>query len=170
MIRKITALSVLLFALAGCSTQTQTKTGASAFENKITDSLVYLNVTRNNYSQLQPWKRSGISQTYGYGCAVGIDLILTSARNITSAEYIKVKHPSRTEYIQAVVKVIDYESDLCLLSIENADNRTELSPVSFHDIFEKNAELTSYWISSTPPTTGKWCRTPWRTPASRFGC
>lgn len=149
MIRKITALSILLFIAAGCADEMQTKTNGSSFEKEVTSSLVYINITKNNYSQLQPWKRSGITQSFGYGCAVADDQILTTAWNIAGAEYIKVKWAGQTEYVQASVKVIDYESDLCILSIKNAENHAKLVPLSFYDTFEKSAELVSYWISST---------------------
>ena len=137
--------------IAGCS-DVQLKDSVATdtdFARQITQSLVYIDVSSYEYSQAYPWKRSAISQSAGYGCAVGPTEILTTARNVIGAEYIKVKWDRQTEYVRAKVKAISYESDLCLLELDKDAISTELRPISFHEKFQKNAELHSYWISST---------------------
>jgi S1-C subfamily serine protease len=145
------ALTILI-ALAGGCTDVQQKTDSVSdtnFAKQMTRSLVYIDVSSYEYSQSYPWKRSGVRQSSGYGCAVGPAEILTTARNVIGAEYIKVKWDGQTEYVRARVKAISYESDLCLLELDKSAIQTELRPVSFHEKYRKNAELHSYWISST---------------------
>ena len=146
----ILCLTMVTVMMTGCNEQNaHTPTADDSFATTITQSLVYINVTSNEYSQFQPWRRLDLSSRSGYGCAVGDGLVLTTARNMLDAEYIKVKWAGQTEYVEAKVKFIDYESDLCLLELNKESIRCELVPVCFSDAFAKNAELGSYWISST---------------------
>lgn len=147
--RIITTLTILTaILLTGC-TDTQQKTAADTFTDQIIESLVYIDVSTNEYSQLHPWKRLDISQKTGYGCAVSQDKILTTAGNMLNAEYIKVKWARQTEYVQAQIEFIDYESDLCLLKLNTDQIKTPLTPVTFSNAYQKGAELNAYSISPT---------------------
>ena len=92
--RIITTLAILIaITLTGCTPEQQ-KTSDS-FSDQIIKSLVYIDVSTNEYSQLYPWKRLDVKQSTGYGCAVAEDKILTTAGNITNAEFIKSNGPAR---------------------------------------------------------------------------
>ena len=147
--RKILLLVMSVVFSVCCFSEEVVAKEKNNFTDKIIKSLVYINVSSNEYSQFQPWRRNDISQDYGYGCAVSKMEVLTTAWNMLDAEYVKVLWAGQTQFVEAKVKFIDYESDLCLLELNKEAIKTELEPITFSDKYEKNQELGSYWITST---------------------
>ena len=115
---------------------------------KMKESLVFLDVTSRVYNQLQPWRQGDVKQKFGYGCAVGPTEVLTTAKNVTDAAFIKVRRYGQNEFVGAKVKVIDYESNLCLLELDRDGISKTLKAVDFVEDYEKGALLKSYWLSS----------------------
>lgn len=111
-------------------------------------SLVYLNISAYAYDQMQPWKSADIIQKIGYGCAVGPYEVLTIARNASDAAFIKARRYGQNEFIPAQVKVIDYESNLCLLQLDSDASGGPLEPLTFAADYNKGAQLQSYWLSA----------------------
>jgi hypothetical protein len=112
------------------------------------DSMVFLSVTSHSYDQFQPWKRTDISDRFAFGCAVGPYQILTTAWNITDAVHVKARRHGQNEFIPATIRVIDYETNLCLLDLDkNAVNRP-LKPISFTERYTQGLPVKSYWLSS----------------------
>jgi hypothetical protein len=111
-------------------------------------SLVYLDVSAYSYNRMQPWRPADIVRKTGYGCAVGPYEILTTAFNAADAAHIKVRRYGQNEFIPATVKVIDYHSNLALLTLDKEAMDKPLKPLKFADDYKKNAELKSYWLSS----------------------
>ena len=122
--------------------------GRHDLTDKMKESLVYLNVSSQGYSQFQPWKRTDIIDNFGFGCAVGPYEVLTTAWNVANAVYIKVRRHGQNEFIPATVKVIDYETNLCLLELDKDAAGSPLKPVKFNGKYDKGDELKSYWLSS----------------------
>jgi len=119
-------------------------------------SLVYLNISAAPFEQLQPWKYSDIFQKIGVGTAVGEYEVVTLARNVTNAKLIKARRYGQNEYVPAKIKVIDYQSNLCLLQLDPEAMSEPLKPVTFYDDFQKGARLNYYWLSATGSlTTGR---------------
>lgn len=116
------------------------------FEDSIKKSLVYLNVTANGYENFQPWKRSQVIDRTGYGCAVSPYQIITTAWNIRNSTFIKARLYGQNEFVTATVKVIDYESNLCLLTLDAEAMDHPLTPIKFSEDYEENAEVVSYWL------------------------
>lgn len=116
--------------------------------DEMKQSLVHLNVSSHGYSQFQPWKRTDIVDNFGFGCAVGPYEVLTTAWNVVNAVHIKARRHGKNEFIPATVKVIDYETNLCLLELEKDAAGGPLKPVAFDGQYDKGAELKSYWLSS----------------------
>ena len=146
--KKTLTLITALIIFAGCTPSMQ-KSASNPFADQITQSLVYIDVSRNEYSQLYPWKRLDMKQDSGFGCAISPDQVLTTAENLVNAEYIKLKWAGQTEYVSAQILFIDYESDLALLKLNTEQIKAPLSPITFKEKFVKNAELDSYCISPT---------------------
>lgn len=111
-------------------------------------SLVYLNISAAGFEQLQPWKYSDISQKVGVGTAVGEYEVLTLAYNVTDAKLIKARRYGQSEYIPAKIKVVDYQSNLCLLQLDPEAMSGPLKPVTFYQDFQKGTQLNYYWLSS----------------------
>jgi hypothetical protein len=145
----ITGLLAIVF-LNGCAAQptTASSTSETALRDQLKDSLVFVQVAAYQYEQLQPWKTPDLAERAGYGCAVGPDLVLTTAWNVSDAAFIKIQRHGQNETIPANIQVIDYESNLCLLKLEPAAlNSSPLKPMKFENGYRKGAEVKTFWLS-----------------------
>jgi len=118
------------------------------FKQVIKQSLVHIDVTANRFENSQPWKRAQVNQLTGYGCAVGPYEVLTVAWCVRDATYIKVKAASQNEFVPAKVKVVDYESNLCLLTLDKNYLKNPLQPVEFTESFNKGRNVVSYRLTA----------------------
>ncbi len=112
------------------------------------ESLVFLEISNSQYEQYQPWKQTPITKDGGYGCAVGPYQILTTAENVMNATFIQARTYGQNEYIPATVKVVDYEYNLCLLTLDKDAMAKPLKPVEFVEKFPKGQQIETYWLSS----------------------
>ncbi len=111
-------------------------------------SLVYLEVSTSSYDLSQPWKQTPIAKNAGYGCAVGPYEILTTAEVVADATLIQVRRYGKNAYIGASVKIVDYECNLSLLTLDKDAMDTPLTPLSFKKLYPEGKQLTTYWLSS----------------------
>ena len=111
-------------------------------------SLVYLEISNSQYEQYQPWKQSPISKDGGYGCAVGPYEVLTTAENVMNATFLQARLYSQNEYIPATIKIVDYEYNLCLLTLDKTAMSVPLKPLKFKEVFPKGLRLDTYWLSA----------------------
>ena len=111
-------------------------------------SLVYLEISNSRYEQYQPWKQTPISKDGGYGCAVGPYEILTTAENVADATFLQARRYAQNDYIPATVKVVDYEYNLCLLTLDKTAMSEPLVPLDFVEQFPKGQQLETYWLSA----------------------
>ncbi|MBW8034248.1 MAG: PDZ domain-containing protein [Planctomycetes bacterium] len=144
----ITIFAAMLFSGCEVTQQKSSDSAETAFKDEIKNSLVFLDITRSAYTNLQPWKLAPISQEHGYGCAVGPYQVLTTARNMIDAAYIKARRFGQNEFIPVTVKAIDYEANLCLLALDPNAMNEPLEPLTFVEEFNKDAELIAWWISA----------------------
>lgn len=112
------------------------------------ESLVYLEISNSQYEQYQPWKQTPISKDGGYACAVGPYEILTTTENVMNAAFLQARCYGQNEYIPATVKVVDYEYNLCLLTLDKSAMSKPLKPLQFKEEFPKGQRLDTYWLSS----------------------
>lgn len=147
-IRLLTVALLHTLIISGC-TEATIKNNTQDFAQQIKKSLVYLNVTANSYETLQPWKRSDVRENSGYACAVSPYEILTTARNVANATFIKAKIASQNEFITAKIKVVDYESNLCVLTLDHNAMTEGLTPLTFTENFDKSDNAVSYKITSS---------------------
>ena len=111
-------------------------------------SLVYLEISNSRYEQYQPWKQTPIAKDGGYGCAVGPYEILTTAENVADATFLQARRYAQNEFIPATIKVVDYEYNLCLLTLDKTAMSEPLTPLKFTEKFPKGQQLETYWLSS----------------------
>ena len=133
-----------LLPLAGCKESGSTD---SDVREAMKESLVYLKVSAYSFEMLQPWRSADLVEKNGFGCAVGPNLIITTALNVADAALIEVRRYGRNEYIPARVRVVDYECNLSLLELDSEAMGEPLKPISFSERYEKGAKLESYWLS-----------------------
>lgn len=117
------------------------------FSTSIKNSIVHLEISTYVYDQTRPWFRPDTLTQHGFGVAVGPDKILTTAANIANAALIKVKIIGYSKFINATVKTVDYDANLSLLEIDEAELDEPLSPIMFEDFYQKSA-VTSYRVNA----------------------
>lgn len=139
---------VLIGLCASCRNGQQSRSKEASLSNAFDKSLIYISASISQYDGFQPWKRSSSVNALCFGTAVGPYQILTIAESIADASLIQVKVHATSEFIPAVVKVIDYDINLCLLEIAADAIENPLVPVSFTEDFRKGMELSGNWLSS----------------------
>ena len=143
----VMALTILLI-VSGSSGLSQSATVVQTDQTEVLKkSLVYIEASVYSYSAFYPWRHTDLSKRVGYGCAVGAYQVLTTAYNVADASFITVRRFGRNELIPASLKVIDYESNLCLLELDQARTGTPLLPIIFHDQYEKGDPVEFYRLS-----------------------
>jgi len=120
---------------------------APAAAQQFEPSLVYLDVSAYAYQPFLPWKQPDLVQWSGYGTAVGPYQILTTAWNVRDAADIKVRRHGRNAFLSATVDRVDYEANLALLSLDPNTAGLPLTPLTFTEAFEKDADVAAYWLT-----------------------
>ena len=146
--KSILSYGVIVWIFCGAGFAAGADGDNTDISEELKKSLVYLNISAYAYDQMQPWKSADIIQKFGYGCAVGPYEVLTTARNVSDAAFIKARRYGQNEFIPAQVKVIDYESNLCLLQLDSDAVGEPLEPLTFAADYQKGAQLQSYWLSA----------------------
>ncbi len=108
-----------------------------------------MNISAAPYVQIQPWKYSDITQRIGAGIAVGPYQVITPAKNIVDARLIKARVFGQNEYIPTKIKLIDYETNLCLIELDKNAMAAPLVPIEFVEDYSKGAELKYYWLPAS---------------------
>jgi hypothetical protein len=154
--RKRLLIPFLLCVLCVLCGEIPVKAGEAEIRKAMKESLVYLDISSYGYDQFRPWRNTEVEQKGGVGCAVGANLILTPAWNLTNAKLVQAKVSWQNEYIPAKIKVIDYELDLAIIELEPNALIKPLKPLKFKDKFERGAKLNYYWLDSSGNlTTGQ---------------
>lgn len=119
-------------------------------------SILFLNISTSPYNQLQPWKYADIGQRFGAAVAVGDYQVITPAKNVIDAQFIKARRFGQNEFIPAKIILLDYQANLCLLELDKNAAGKPLTPVKFVEDYSKGAELQYYWLpASGDITTGR---------------
>jgi len=111
-------------------------------------SIVYLETSFYGYEQTQPWRHKGLSQNWACACAVGEYEVLTTAWNVANLAFVKALRYGQNEFVGAKIKVVDYESNLCLIELDPNEVSKPLKPLVFTEDYRKGAEVDFYWLSS----------------------
>jgi len=142
------ALFSILIAVSCLSCTDSQQIKSADLSESLKGSLVCLKVSVGGYEQIQPWKQAPVREAGGYGCAVGPYEVLTTAENVVNATMIQVRRHGKNEFIPAMIKVVDYEANLCLLELDKALAGGPMEPIRFAGRYVKSAETSSYWLSS----------------------
>jgi hypothetical protein len=137
---------VLLFA-AGLSPNADAKDRPDIIE-KMQDSIVYLEISYAGFEQYQPWKTKDITESWGIGCAIRENQVITTAYNVANVTAIRARRFGQNEFIPAKIKVVDYESNLALIELDPNALKKALTPLKFNSKYEKGAEVRFYWLSA----------------------
>ncbi|MBN2136579.1 MAG: PDZ domain-containing protein [Sedimentisphaerales bacterium] len=111
-------------------------------------SVVSLETSFHGYEQIQPWRNKALTQSHAHACAVGEYEVLTTAWNVANLAHVKALRYGQNEFIGAKIKLIDYETNLCLIQLDPNAMAEPLKPIVFSEDYAKGAEVDFYWLSS----------------------
>ena len=143
-------LMSLVFAagLASCCRSVASESQRSDLTEAMKQSIVYLETSSYGYDQGQPWRHKGLSENWACACAVGEYEVITTARSVANLAFLKALRFGQNEFIGAKLRVVDYESDLCLIELDPNEMDRPLKPLAFTEDYHRGTEVDSYWLSS----------------------
>ncbi len=83
------------------------------------DSLVFLSVSTGGYRIRQPWNQENLSDGWVCGCAISENEVVTTAEAVANLVYIKALRYGQNGFINAKLKVVDYQKNLCLIELDS---------------------------------------------------
>ncbi len=134
--------------IALCSQSTIAEGRQSDITETMKQSIVYLETSFYGYEHDQPWRHKKITENWACGCAVGEYEVLTTAWGVANLAYIKALRFGQNEFVSARIKVVDYESNLCLIELDPNALSEPLKPLVFSEDYRKGAEVDFYRLSS----------------------
>jgi len=117
----------LILSVAPVALAQTAPTGTVALWEK---SVVRVEVTRRSYDYYQPWSTRN-DQAAKTGLVVGPNQILTTSQDLSDRTLIRVQKGGRGPWVIAEVAWVDYYANLAVLTIDDADFRADLRPVTF---------------------------------------
>jgi PDZ domain-containing protein len=141
-------LFVMIVLASGSLASHAQAPGEDAVSEAMKQSLVLLEIAAHPYDHYQPWKHMNLTQRTACGTAVGPYQVITTASRVTDTAFIRARRFGQNEYINAQVQVIDYDSNLCLLQLDQKTMTKPLQPLTFSESYQKGAEVEFYWLSA----------------------
>lgn len=111
-------------------------------------SVVSLETSFYGYEDIQPWRHKALTKNHAHACAVGKYDVLTTAWGVADVTHVKARKFGQNEFIPARVKLVDYESNLCLIQLDPDSMDEPLTPLVFSEEYPKGDEVNFYWLSA----------------------
>ncbi|MHC4396414.1 MAG: PDZ domain-containing protein [Planctomycetota bacterium] len=148
--KKQTAFLVFIFGTVTwfCSPLPAGEPAQEDMTEAMKQSIVYLKTSFYAYQQHQPWRHRDIKESWAIACAVGPYQVLTTGWNVANVAFIKALRHGQNEFVNAKIKLVDYESNLCLIELNPDEMRKPLKPLVFTENFPKGDGVDFYWLSS----------------------
>ena len=112
------------------------------------DSLVYISIPTGGYRIREPWNQKRLTNDWACGVAVGEYEVITTADRAANLAFIKALRYGQNEFVNAKLKVVDYQTNLCLIEIDPNQLSKPLKPLSFTEDYKKGESVDTYWLSS----------------------
>lgn len=89
---------------------------STLFANDIAQSVIRIATTSQSYNPAQPWNKKAPSTTHGLATILDTHQVITTADMVANANFIQLETPNGEHLFPAKVSVVDYESNLALLT------------------------------------------------------
>ncbi|MEJ2649676.1 MAG: hypothetical protein P8016_14855, partial [Sedimentisphaerales bacterium] len=74
--------------------------------------------------------------------------MITTADRVANLAFIKALRYGQNEFVNAKLKVVDYQTNLCLIELDPNQLSKPLKPLIFTEDYKKGQSLDTYWLSS----------------------
>lgn len=147
--KQIISMSMIIVVFVSlCSQPSEASRRGADISEAMRESIVYLETSFYGYEQSEPWKHKDLTGNWACGCAVGKYEVITTAWSVANLAYLKALRYGQNEFVGAKIKVVDYESNLCLIELDSKAMSKPLKPLKFNEDYRKGAEVDFYWLSS----------------------
>lgn len=119
-------------------------------------SLVRVNSTNQNFQLLRPWAKRPPFTRRGTGVVLSGNRILVTAELIANSNFVELENPDTMERSPAKIELVDYESNLAILTPTTPDFLSQMNPVEISDHLAVGDRVE---ITQMEPT-GSLARTP----------
>jgi len=143
--KHISILLVFIFSLSLSAAEPHNR---NALAEQMKDSIVYIAISSHGYSQIEPWKQRGLSEDWACACAISENEVITIADKAANHAFLRAIRYGQNEFIGAELKVIDYQTNLCLIQLDPNQLKEPLKPLSFTEDYPKGDNVDCCWLSS----------------------
>lgn len=91
-----------------------------------------------------PWSMEGPRGTTGSGCIISGKRILTNAHVVSDETFIQVRRYGFAKKFTARVISVSHDADLAVLTVDDADFFTDVTPLEFDGLPQPQEEVTVY--------------------------
>ena len=122
--------------------------GTTCFaDSSLSRSVVRLKIQAAGYNPMRPWQMEPSESRSGQAVAVGEHELVAVASQIRDHKLIQIQNAIQSELVEAQVKVVDYDLDLCLLSVEPKDLSEPFIAVSFKTSVTIGDSIQFVWLT-----------------------
>jgi len=147
-LQRVLIFSSVIFVLAVSAQAEKMENSQVDMTDAMKESIVYLETSFYGYEQFQPWRNKELARNWAIGCAISKNEVLTTAWNVANLAFIRARAYGQNEFIPAKIKLVDYESNLAIITLDaNAMSRT-LKPLKFSEKYSKGDQVSFYWLSA----------------------
>jgi len=126
-----TILFVLLFTALGLSTD-------------IDQAMIKIYTNSITYDYYIPWSTDALSESFGSGCVVDGNMILTNAHVVSNETYIQVRKEGDPRKYQAFVIAVSHEADLALITVKDESFFQDIDPLELGELPFPREQVTVY--------------------------
>ena len=137
--------SALLLLIAAAFCFVLSPAALARGDSSIRRSVVKIHVQKTIPSFKQPWVVNGPSESYGSGCIISGQHILTSAHVVSHAAFIHVSKFGDPNKYTADLLFISHHADLAILTVKEKEFFDDVKPVEIsRDLVHTQEEVTVY--------------------------
>lgn len=119
----------------------------SSWQDKYLYSIVNIDVTYSNPSYVQPWQKLSPKIRSGQAIAISENELLAISSLLYNYDFIEVQTAFQTKRIQAKVKIIDYDTNLCILEVDKSELTKPFKPLPILKNVDFEKAVTLLWLT-----------------------
>ncbi|MCK5115266.1 MAG: trypsin-like peptidase domain-containing protein [Candidatus Aegiribacteria sp.] len=124
-------LSALLITAVGLATD-------------IDQAMVKIYTNSITYDYYIPWSTDALTESYGSGCVIEGNMILTNAHVVSNETYLQVRKEGDPRKYQAFVVALSHEADLALITVNDESFFQGIDPLELGELPFPREQVTVY--------------------------
>ena len=113
-------------------------------DTPIKDAIVKIYTVYNTPDYLNPWRMQGARRTYGSGCVISGNRILTNAHVVADHTFIQVRRYGEAKRYNARVLNVSHDADLAVLTVDDGTFFEDVTSLEFGALPQTQQEVVVY--------------------------